>query len=130
MGDPSVPGDSARAESEVVSRIALANGLVIEDLRLGTGEICLPGSTVLVSYRGWLADGTVFDSTGPETGPRALPLGKLIEGWREGLAGMRAGGVRRLSIPASLAYGDRGSPALGIPPFSDLTYEIELVGVR
>lgn len=108
--------------------VTLPSGLVIEDLRLGTGAVVLPRSLIKVRYRATLETGEVFDETaGEET--RSFELDRLIEGWRQGLLGMRVGGVRRLMVPASLAYGRAGYAPLGIPPGADLTFQIELAGV-
>lgn len=117
-----------------VSRVVLGGGLIVEDLRIGDGPLCEgPDATIAVHYRGSLAaTGEVFDATEPGEAVE-LPLGKLIKGWKQGVPGMRVGGVRRLTIPAALAYGDRGLVQGGqvvIPPQADLVFEIELMGVR
>ena len=105
----------------------------MEDLVLGTGSLCGgPDSTITVRYVGTLPDGTVFDSTSPSQ-PAILPLNKLIDGWKEGVPGMRVGGKRRLTIPAALAYGRRGlkiGNTYVVPPNTDLVFEIELLEVR
>lgn len=115
--------------SRPVARVELASGLVIEDLALGDGALCVPGALVVVDYTGELDDGTVFDST-RGVPPRTLPLDRLIEGWREGLPGMRVGGERRLIVPASLGYGERGWPPLAVPPDARLTFRVTLLDVR
>ena len=99
--------------------------LRFEDTVEGTGDVVLAGQTVTIHYTGALAsDGTVFDSSvGGE--PAQFPLDNLIQGWQEGIPGMKVGGKRRLFIPASLGYGEAGSGA-SIPPNSDLVFDIEL----
>lgn len=108
--------------------------LIIEDLRLGTGDECDRRSEVTVHYHGTLADGTEFDSTRGEE-PATFPLNRLIPGWQAGVPGMKVGGVRRLVIPPVMAYGakDRLDPETGkvsIPANSTLVFAIELVKVK
>lgn len=128
---PAPPPDMT---SYPVSRVVLGGGLLVEDLRVGDGPLCEgPDSTITVRYRGELAStGAVFDATAPgETAD--LPLDRLIKGWKQGVPGMRVGGVRRLTVPAPLAYGSRGlvqGDHVVIPPNADLVFEIELLGVR
>lgn len=106
------------------------------DLRAGTGASAVSGSVVSVHYTGWL-----YDSGGPdqkglqfETSRIGSPFsfvlgaGQVIPGWDQGLTGMREGGLRRLVVPPSLAYGStRNGP---IPPNATLVFEIELLGVQ
>lgn len=110
-------------------RVRLASGLVVQDLLLGDGDLCLPDSTVRVHYRGMLGDGTTIDATAAGAAPRVFPLPRLIRGWREGVPGMRVGGIRRLIVPAELAYGSAGHAGMSVPPDAELTYEIELLGI-
>lgn len=112
----------------VLSTSTLDSGIVIDELRLGTGEPCLPGATVFIQYHGTLADGTVFDTTRGD-GPRGpWSLNNLIKGWQQGVPGMKVGGIRRLMIPYQLAYGEGGSGS--IPTKADLTFIIELVAIE
>lgn len=107
------------------------SGLVIEDEVVGDGAAAEVGSTIVVNYRGTLEDGTEFDSSyGRE--PATFPLGMdyLIAGWEQGIPGMKVGGKRKLIIPADLAYGDTGVPAIGIPGGATLYFEIELLEVK
>ncbi len=98
---------------------------------VGTGAEAKLDSTISVKYTGTLADGTVFDSTDKHGGTPAtfqLSKGSLIDGWVQGIPGMKVGGKRKLVIPPSLGYKDQ---AVGsIPPNSTLTFEIELVDVK
>lgn len=115
-----------------INQVTLANGLVIEDLGTGAGEMCLPGATVRVRYTCRLPDGRVVDGSGPT--PVSLSLKRMILGWQDGLPGMRVGGKRRLTVPPSLGYGSRSvRDARGdevIPPDSTLEYEIDLLGLE
>ena len=84
----------------------------IKDVNVGTGPAAQAGDQVTVHYTGTLADGTKFDSSRDRGQPFSFPLGKgrVIKGWDVGVAGMKVGGRRQLTIPAHLAYGDRGAP--------------------
>ena len=105
------------------------NELIIEDIEVGSGDECPTGATVEVHYKGTLMDGTVFDSSYDRGESINFPLGNLIQGWQEGIPGMKVGGKRKLSIPYMKAYGPQGIPG-AIPPKSDLIFEIELLGVN
>jgi peptidylprolyl isomerase len=108
----------------------LPSGLYIQDTVIGSGAEAVPLKRVQVHYKGQLPDGTVFDSSegGP---PFSFTLGadEVIEGWDQGIAGMKVGGKRRLILPASLGYGEDGVPG-SIPPYSVLIFDTELVFVR
>lgn len=94
-------------------------GLYYRDIRVGTGATITAGTTVNVKYSGALANGEVFDAGTYRT---AIP-GQVIEGWNEGLLGMKIGGSRQLIIPPALGYGARGSGP--IPPNAVLVFTVE-----
>lgn len=107
------------------------------DLRVGTGAEAVNGRTVVVNYTGWLYDPNGTDGKGRQfdtsagRGPFAFVLGTraVIAGWDRGVPGMRVGGLRRLVIPADLAYGSAGAPP-AIPGNATLVFDVELLDVR
>jgi hypothetical protein len=105
---------------------ALPSGLHYVDLVEGTGETVPEGATVEVHYTGWLADGTKFDSSRDRDKPFTTPLSRVIPGWREGVAGMKVGGRRKLVIPPELGYGARGVGRV-IPPNALLVFDVEVL---
>ena len=102
----------------------------IEDVTVGEGALATEGSVISVHYVGTLEDGTQFDSSRDRGMPFEFTLGagQVIEGWDKGFAGMKVGGVRKLTIPAEMGYGERGAGS--IPPNSTLLFEVELLGVK
>lgn len=107
-----------------------ADGLVIEDLRLGTGAEVRSGARVSVHYTGTLADGREFDSSRARE-PFTFTAGgrQVIQGFERGVRGMRVGGRRRVIIPPALGYGDRGHPP-AIPARATLVFDLELLAVQ
>ena len=98
-----------------------------EDILVGEGTPAVAGDTLTVHYIGTLENGQVFDDSYMRGEPYTFRLGArtVIQGWDQGLVGMRVGGKRRLIIPPALAYGSQGRPP--IPPNATLTFEIELI---
>jgi FKBP-type peptidyl-prolyl cis-trans isomerase FkpA len=107
------------------------------DVRIGAGAQAATGSVLTVQYTGWLYDPTKTDSKGLQfetsRGDTAafsftLGAGQVISGWDQGLSGIQVGGLRRLVIPPSLAYGAaRNGP---IPPNATLVFDIELISIQ
>ena len=108
------------------------SGLTYRIVKEGQGKEAKKGSTVSVHYTGWLDDhgqkGKEFDSSFKRNQPFSFPLGKgyVIQGWDEGVQGMKEGEVRLLYIPSHLGYGVRGAGA-SIPPYAALIFEVELI---
>lgn len=102
-----------------------------EDVKVGTGAEAVNGKTVVVNYIGRLVDGTQFDASCDRGSPFDFPLGQggVIQGWDQGVAGMKVGGQRRLIIPANLAYG-QNPPTPAIPAGAALIFDVELLEVR
>jgi FKBP-type peptidyl-prolyl cis-trans isomerase len=111
--------------------VTMPSGLIYEDLKVGDGPPARAGLMVSVHYTGWLTDGTQFDTSLKNPRPFVFRMGRgeVIQGWDEGLVGMRVGGRRRLRVPPDMAYGDKGVPGL-IPPGATLVFDVELWGVN
>ncbi|NCS64560.1 MAG: peptidylprolyl isomerase [Hydrogenophilales bacterium CG03_land_8_20_14_0_80_62_28] len=108
----------------------MAGKLIIEDLIVGEGDMAEAGCTVSVHYTGWLENGAKFDSSKDRNEPFDFPLGRghVIPGWDQGVAGMKVGGSRKLTIPPHLGYGERGAGGV-IPPNATLIFDVELLAV-
>lgn len=107
-----------------------ASGVQTHDLVLGIGKVVQAGDFVTVDYIARLTDRTVLDSTYDRGKPVRFQVGAApVEGWNEGLAGMRVGGKRSLVIPAHLAFGEEGIPGR-VPPGATLVYEMELLSAQ
>ncbi len=119
---------------ELLNQIAASGSvdtLQIITTAQGTGEGAKDGDTVTVHYTGVLPDGTVFDSSrseGREAISFVLGTGYVIQGWDQGLLGMKAGERRILAIPGALAYGEAGRPPL-ITPNATLIFDVEMVSI-
>jgi len=108
----------------------IMSGLEIEDQIVGDGDEAAAGHTVEVHYTGWLTDGTKFDSSHDRNQTFSFKLGggQVIAGWDQGVAGMKIGGSRKLTIPPELGYGERGAGGV-IPPGAALVFKVELIGL-
>lgn len=106
------------------------SGLKIEELTEGNGATAEKGQTVSVHYTGWLENGSKFDSSKDRNDPFQFRLGggMVIKGWDEGVAGMKIGGKRKLTLPPELGYGARGAGGV-IPPNATLIFEVELLDI-
>lgn len=121
-----------RAEpTEVGKSATTADGLSYETTKVGTGKVAEAGNRVFVHYTGKLENGKVFDTSRKGNQPFEFVIGAggVIKGWDLGVAGMRAGEERRLTIPPGLAYG-ADSPSPNIPANSTLIFDLELVAVE
>jgi FK506-binding protein 2 len=104
--------------------------LQIKDTQVGTGAEAKTGDKVAVHYRGMLTDGSVFDESYKRGEPIVITLGQgqVIQGWEQGIPGMKVGGKRTLIIPPAMGYGPNGYPPV-IPGNATLIFEVELVSV-
>ena len=129
-GDPATLRYAPELGVDLGQMTQSVSGLYYRDLQLGSGAEARPGQRVQVAYKGWLADGRLFDES-PAGQPYGFRLGRglVIRGWDEGVAGMKTGGRRLLVIPPSLAYGDM-SPGAGIPPNATLIFDVRLVAAQ
>jgi FKBP-type peptidyl-prolyl cis-trans isomerase FkpA len=132
---PTASNNNAAPVTTAPQRIVTASGLQYEDVKIGTGPEARSGMKVTVHYTGWLksrdgSTGRKFDSSRDRGEPFQFPLGlgQVIQGWDEGVQGMRVGGVRKLIVPSALGYGMRGA-GTSIPPNATLLFEIELLAI-
>ncbi|MFO1468011.1 MAG: FKBP-type peptidyl-prolyl cis-trans isomerase [Steroidobacteraceae bacterium] len=118
--------------------VAGAASLIVKDLKAGTGPAITAGQTAEVHYTGWLYEasapdnkGRQFDSSRDSGRPFSFVIGagQVIDGWDKGVAGMQAGGQRRLVVPADLAYGSAGAGS-DIPPGATLVFDVELLSIH
>lgn len=140
VGCRSAPGETFTAPDgtaqRAVSMQTLDNGVIIHEIRRGTGTSVGRDDTIVINTRGtYLLDGREFYSTFKEGKPLEARMSQLIPGFRDGVEGMKVDGIRRLTIPWQQAYGaegrpDKDNPAEGIPPRADLVFWIELLEVR
>ncbi len=136
----STPNASTAAPNAVTSGEGMSNitELIKADAKTGSGAEAMAGQEVTVHYTGWLYDATSadhkgrkFDSSRDRNEPFSFKLGagQVIRGWDEGVAGMRVGGQRTLTIPPAQGYGARGAGGV-IPPNATLVFDVELLGTK
>jgi FKBP-type peptidyl-prolyl cis-trans isomerase FkpA len=119
--------EKAAAEKGAVKT---ASGMVFRSLKDGTGPSPKETDIVRVHYRGTFPDGKEFDSSIARGQPAEFPLNRVIKCWTEGVQKMKVGGKAKLTCPASVAYGERGTPGGPIPPNATLVFEVELLGIK
>lgn len=119
--EPAVAVDTAAAP---------ATELLVADAAEGTGAQVAPNDTVTAHYAGYgAATGQLFDASWSRGTPATFPLAKVIQGWQEGLVGMKVGGRRVLVIPADMGYGQTPPPGSGIQPGETLIFVVDLVAI-
>ncbi len=121
----------AGTETGTPTKFMIANGLTAEIITNGNGGEAKAGDTVSVHYTGWLEDGTKFDSSVDRGQPFSFTLGvgQVIAGWDQGVAGMKIGEKRKLTIAPELGYGAAGAGGV-IPPNATLIFEVELLAIQ
>ena len=136
---PATPGSTGAASAGASSDAGtpsepepvVAGKVNVVEIVVGTGATAKPGDRVGVHYTGTLLDGSEFDSSRKRGEPFEFRLGggQVIPGWEQGIAGMKIGGRRTLTIPPDLAYGERGARNV-IPPNATLVFDVELLSVQ
>jgi FKBP-type peptidyl-prolyl cis-trans isomerase len=132
--DPIDPANDSYATSlgvDIATMTKLANGVYIKDKVTGVGAAAAANDSVKVNYSGWLPNGSLFD-TSKQTGrvPLEFVIGRnvYITAFETAVIGMQPGGVRQIIIPTALAYSVAGKPEAGIPPNTNLIFQLEYVG--
>src|SRR5688572_11853944 len=127
---------AAMAQDDVITKAAAEkgaiktdSGMVYRSLTEGTGASPKATDIVQVHYKGTFPDGKEFDSSYKRGQPTEFPLNRVIKCWTEGVQRMKVGGKAKLTCPAAIAYGERGTPGGPIPPNATLTFEVELLGI-
>jgi FKBP-type peptidyl-prolyl cis-trans isomerase len=127
---PAAPQSTQEAPPAGAPATASVTKLVIKDTVVGKGAAAKSGDSVTVNYTGYLTDGTKFDSSVGKA-PFTFPLGagQVIPGWDQGVAGMKVGGKRKLTIPPDLGYGAAGAGGV-IPPNATLVFDVEMLKIN
>ena len=133
---PALAQPSAAPAADVLAKAAAEagasvtpSGLVYRSLKDGTGPQPEATDMVSVHYRGTFPDGKEFDSSYSRGKPTSFPLNRVIKCWTEGVQRIKVGGKAKLTCPAAIAYGERGTPGGPIPPGAVLQFEVELLGI-
>ena len=133
---PAMAQPAAASAADVLAKAAAEagasvtpSGLVYRSLKDGTGPQPEATDTVSVHYRGTFPDGKEFDSSYSRGKPTSFPLNRVIKCWTEGVQRIKVGGKAKLTCPAAIAYGERGTPGGPIPPGAVLQFEVELLGI-
>ncbi len=126
----STPTFSPEQQEQTTSKLFEIQNIKVEILEEGTGQAVKSGDKATVNYVGGLEDGTKFDSSYDRGIPLSFNLGagEVIQGWDLGVAGMKVGEKRKLTIPSDLGYGSAGYGP--IPPNATLIFEVELLGIN
>ena len=133
-----IPENKADIDPGNAEPVEIAPGLTSRTLLEGDGEVAMDGQVAIVHYTGWLYDetaphnrGTKFDSSVDRGAHFRFPVGagRVIRGWDMGVAGMKVGEVRELTIAPEMAYGERGAGGV-IPPGATLVFVVELAGLE
>ena len=129
---PQAAQQATPAAAAPASKPAKPAGLQIKDEVVGKGAAAKSGDSVTVDYTGWLTNGTKFDSSKDRNQPFTFTLdaGQVIPGWDQGVAGMKVGGKRKLTIPPELGYGAQGAGGGVIPPNATLVFEVDLLKIN
>jgi FKBP-type peptidyl-prolyl cis-trans isomerase FkpA len=109
--------------------VTTASGLIYLEVKAGSGAQPTAASSVKAHYTGTLRDGTVFDSSHQRGQPLTIPLNQVIPCWTEAIAMMKEGGKAKITCPAAIAYGERGSGSGSIPPGAVISFEVDLIEV-
>jgi FKBP-type peptidyl-prolyl cis-trans isomerase FkpA len=132
-GTPAVASASAQAQAPSLPAqpVPPDQQMGMVTITAGTGDLAKAGDRVSVHYVGTLTDGSKFDSSRDRNQPFQFVLGQgqVIKGWDQGVAGMKVGEKRKLTIPPAMAYGPQGRPPK-IPPNATLVFEVELLAIN
>jgi FKBP-type peptidyl-prolyl cis-trans isomerase len=123
-------GAETSQQSEKTTAQPDTKDLKIEDIKVGTGAAVKKGDTVVMEYTGTLTNGTKFDSSYDhgQAFTTQIGTGQVIQGWDEGIPGMKVGGERKLTIPPSMGYGSQSTGS--IPANSTLIFNVKLLDIK
>ncbi len=138
QGRNDATADTAQSQTQLAGTplpdftpLSKVNELKVIDTKVGTGQEVKAGDSVNVDYTGAVAEtGIIFQSSKDTGQPATLSLDQVIEGWKQGIPGMKVGGERRLIIPADLAYGSTPPQGSGIPADAPLVFDITLKSIN